>query len=463
MRHYAKLLRAMLTARLVVVVMARAAIAAPWEDAVAAQGRGDYATTLRLLRPLADQGLAKAQERLGALYYDGRGVPQDYAEAVKWFRLAAEQGNANALYALGLMYHNGQGVPQDHTEAVKWFRLAVLWGRADAQYNLAVMYANGQGVPQDYAEAVRWFRLAAERGDANAQYALGLMYERGHGLSQDYILAHMWFDLSAAQGTQIATSSRDRIERQMAPAQIAEAQKFAREWKVKPEETPGRNLHYGEIADPSVWPISAVGVVTVALNSNHRGFCTGTLVAPKLVLTAAHCLFNNKQLETPGNVRFLAGLNKGIPAAYSVAERLVVSKEFEPGPWTIESSPTDWAVVVLREALSIRPVSVKSITRERFDTVSKSGSALQVGYGRDRPYLPSIVHDCFVTEGQDDRTFMYRCLTNFGYSGAPILVEIDGAPSVIGIASASQKEERRGIACSASQFERTVTQLMQSE
>ena len=108
----------MLTA-LLVVVMARAAIAAPWEDAVAAQGRGDYATTLRLLRPLADQGLAKAQERLGALYYDGRGVPQDYAEAVKWFRLAAEQGNANALYALGLMYDNGQGVPQDHTEAVK--------------------------------------------------------------------------------------------------------------------------------------------------------------------------------------------------------------------------------------------------------------------------------------------------------------------------------------------------------
>jgi TPR repeat protein len=93
------------------------------------------------------------------------------------------------------------------------------------------MYANGQGVPQDYAEAVKWFRLAAERGDANAQYALGLMYERGHGVSQDYILTHMWFDLSAAQGTQIAVTSRDRIERQMAPAQIAEAQKLAHDWK----------------------------------------------------------------------------------------------------------------------------------------------------------------------------------------------------------------------------------------
>ena len=93
MRHYAKLLRALLTA-LMLVAMAEAAIARPWEDTVAAQGRGDYATTLRLLRPLADQGLAKAQERLGALYYCGQGVPQDYAEAVKWFRLTAERGDA---------------------------------------------------------------------------------------------------------------------------------------------------------------------------------------------------------------------------------------------------------------------------------------------------------------------------------------------------------------------------------
>ena len=459
MRYCAKLLRAALTA--LMLMMARPAIAGPWEDAGAAYVRGDYATTLQLLRPLADQGLARAQERLGALYYGGLGVPKDYTEALRWFRRAADLGNADAQYDLGLMYHNGQSVPQDYAEAVKWFRLAAaLGGRADAQYNLGLMYNSGQGVPQDYTEAVKWLRLAADQGRIDAQFALGLMYQTGQGVPQDYILAHMWFHLS---GTQIAVTNQDRLARQMTQAQIAEARKLARDWKPNPEESPGYNHHFGEIADPSVWPISAVGPVTVALDSSHRSYCTGTLVAPKLVLTAAHCLFHGKQLEIPGNVRFLAGLNRGVAAAYSVAERLVISKEFEPGPWKIGFSPTDWAVIVLKDALSMRPVSVKSITREQFDTVSKSGSVLQVGYGMDRPYLPSVVHDCRVSEGPDDRAFMYRCLTNSGYSGAPILAEIDGTLSVIGIASAAKKEERRGIGCSASQFEKAVAELMRSE
>ncbi len=57
---------------------------AGFDEGVAAYNRGDYATTLREWRPLAEQGNAKAQFFLGIMYDKGKGVPQDYAEAVGW-------------------------------------------------------------------------------------------------------------------------------------------------------------------------------------------------------------------------------------------------------------------------------------------------------------------------------------------------------------------------------------------
>jgi TPR repeat protein len=116
-----------------------AAVAGPFEDGFAASQRGDYATALRLWRPLAEQGEVTSQFNLGVSYDQGSGVPQDYAEAVKWFRLAAEQGYAKAQFNLGNMYDDGKGVPQDYAEAVKWLRLAAEQGLAQAQSNLGLM------------------------------------------------------------------------------------------------------------------------------------------------------------------------------------------------------------------------------------------------------------------------------------------------------------------------------------
>src|SRR5208337_376285 len=88
--------------------------AGPFEDAQAADQKGDYATELQILRPLAEQGNALAQLGLGVMYVNGHGVSQDYAQAVIWYRKAADQGNGRAQLGLGLMYANGHGVPQDY-------------------------------------------------------------------------------------------------------------------------------------------------------------------------------------------------------------------------------------------------------------------------------------------------------------------------------------------------------------
>jgi len=104
--------------------MAGSAIAGPLEDADHAIERGDYGAALRMLRPLADHGVAEAQYDVGFMYYSGRGVPQNFAEALKWYRLGAAQGLAEAQHDLGVMYLNGQGVPQNYVLAHMWFNLA---------------------------------------------------------------------------------------------------------------------------------------------------------------------------------------------------------------------------------------------------------------------------------------------------------------------------------------------------
>jgi uncharacterized protein len=119
------MIRAVIVASVFMVTALAVAVGAePLEEAQAAHKRGDYATELRLLRPLAEQGNADAQEALGSLYVTGWGVPQDYVEAVRWFRMAAEQGFAEAMDDLARMYVHGQGVPKNYVQAHMWFNLA---------------------------------------------------------------------------------------------------------------------------------------------------------------------------------------------------------------------------------------------------------------------------------------------------------------------------------------------------
>ena len=171
-----------------------------FDEAVAAYGRGDYATAVRVFLVHAEQGDASAQFSLGVMYANGEGVLKDEAEAVRWYRLAAEQGHADAQFNLGVMYANGRGVLKDEAEAVRWSRLAAEQGHAGAQFNLGVMYANGEGVLKDEAKAVRWYRLAAEQGHAGAQFNLGVMYANGEGVLKDEAEAVRWYRLAAEQG-----------------------------------------------------------------------------------------------------------------------------------------------------------------------------------------------------------------------------------------------------------------------
>jgi uncharacterized protein len=277
-------------------------IAGPFEDAETAANSGDYATALQLFGNLADQGNTYAQRRIGIMYIKGEGVRQDYAVGMRWLRVAADKGLAVAQNEVGILYQQGLGAERNDAEAVKWFRLAADQGLVAAQNNLANTYLLGRGVPQNYREAFKWYHLAADQSSSFAENVIGIAYEHGiyfsqdyaeafrwyrraankiyerpgdtwihspqynvgamfalgRGTAQDYVQALMWFTLAAAFGDtkapgplgieMVNTSKytsleqRERLVALMTSAQIAEAERLAREWRPHPIITIERKI-----------------------------------------------------------------------------------------------------------------------------------------------------------------------------------------------------------------------------
>lgn len=100
---------------------------------------GEYTEGAKWLRKAAEEGVAAAQNHLGTLYRDGKGVAPDNAEAVEWFSKAAEQGDSWALYNLGQMYENGQGVGKDLRKAAELYQRAANRGNTLASQRLLTM------------------------------------------------------------------------------------------------------------------------------------------------------------------------------------------------------------------------------------------------------------------------------------------------------------------------------------
>src|SRR6476620_7178122 len=77
---------------------------------------------------------------------------------------------------------------------------------------------------------IEGMELAAQTGTADALFELGMLYATGLDVPVDLVVAHKWLNLAAMRGNRAALSYRKDLANEMTAAQIAEAQRLAREW-----------------------------------------------------------------------------------------------------------------------------------------------------------------------------------------------------------------------------------------
>lgn len=172
------------------------------------------------------------------------------------------------------------------------------------------------------------------------------------------------------------------------------------------------------------------------LNVTGQGFCTATLVAPDLVLTAAHCLVNRRtgRVVRAENVHFLAGYRTGGYAAHGRGAAVVLLDGFDRARLTVSR---DLALVRLSAPLpaSVQPMPVRGVLEQ--------GEPLDVlSYAIDRSQLPSLQGACHVLR-RTGPVLQTSCEGVPGVSGAPLVVLGHNGPELAAVASSVSSRRKK--------------------
>jgi protease YdgD len=170
------------------------------------------------------------------------------------------------------------------------------------------------------------------------------------------------------------------------------------------------------------------------LDIDGKGFCTASVIDDRLILTAAHCLFDQDGSAIEASrFEFRAGLRDGRAEATRRILRAVPHPDYVFAEDATAAQSVSLDIAVLELDRSIRSFRVQPYL---IAPRPLAGDEVRVvSYGRNRANAPSMQESCQIL-GRDQEVLVMTCDVEFGSSGAPVFSETAGQIRIASVVSA---------------------------